>query len=676
MNSSTVSSFFSRDVFLKRQARTSRKQAAAPKPCPSSSLKSKPLHIIIEEDDESRTSFSTSSRSTSPMYSPSTSTGGSQTLGVKAKRRHANVTVSDIRVARAALVHNDNDISEQNSLLSAPRPAPRPPTSAASSSPVPSPDSFNLTFTDISLRFPHPPIPTPSSKSFENRRPGFESPTPSMSTSSASTSPDTRSTILPMTPSSSDDEFPSYYSSPLPTFNPRRASIKPLVITKINSSPASDDSDSSSPATRIRPFKGASERIAPLSPITSDEPSSDSEESDSEWYNREFSQILSMCSPIPVNFPRQTRPDSMAMTDLPPSPSPAPRTLSPSERYPSAQLDPAFPRRRRSRVSIPKYPPPPVPPIPAHLRSPSTSSIPPSPPSSIKSRQRCNALSVTPPPVRRPPPRSSIPADCVFVDESYAFSDDSGSAFSFSLYEDPAVTPSVDSPTSFYSQPSPAPSPFPSSFPSSPASLSSPDADVEFDFPVDEIEFDIDLDHSMMLPLSLPTSPIDLETDIAHGLEALRTENRAVERRQLTDAEMFTTGVDPSMAQDVQRTLRSKWSSSTLASIHEEQAHRGTSAKLRSYFTGAPILVKGRGSRKGSGSVPPTPLSPSKRFRHMRRESEVTVIGFGQGQGVKRRGSVTPSVSDDGSEESASSSSSAGLRRKPIPVEMFLRTGA
>lgn len=197
---------------------------------------------------------------------------------------------------------------------------------------------------------------------------------------------------------------------------------------------------------------------------------------------------------------------------------------------------------------------------------------------------------------------------------------------------------------------------------------------------MDEVEFDIDLDRAMMLPLSLPTSPIDLEADIAHGLEALRIESQSEERRQPTDAEMFTTGVDPSIAQDVQRTLRSKWSSSTLSSIREEHPHRGPSAKLRSYFTGAPILVKGRGSRKGShGSAPPTPLSPSKRFRHVRRESDVVVIGYGQGQGVRRRGSrgsVTPSVSDDGSEESASSSSSVGLRRKPIPVEMFLRTGA
>ena len=52
------------------------------------------------------------------------------------------------------------------------------------------------------------------------------------------------------------------------------------------------------------------------------------------------------------------------------------------------------------------------------------------------------------------------------------------------------------------------------------------------------------------------------------------------------------------------------------------------------------------------------------------------VIGYGHhGNGVRRRGSVTPTISDAGSDDSALSSASSGLRRKPIPVEMFLRGG-
>ena len=62
----------------------------------------------------------------------------------------------------------------------------------------------------------------------------------------------------------------------------------------------------------------------------------------------------------------------------------------------------------------------------------------------------------------------------------------------------------------------------------------------------------------------------------------------------------------------------------------------------------------------------------------MRGSSDVMVIGYGNnGNGVRRRGSLSNnSVSDAGSEESCSSTSSGGLRRKPIPVEMFLRSAA
>jgi len=78
-------------------------------------------------------------------------------------------------------------------------------------------------------------------------------------------------------------------------------------------------------------------------------------------------------------------------------------------------------------------------------------------------------------------------------------------------------------------------------------------------------------------------------------------------------------------------------------------------------------------------SMPMSPMG-AKRFRHARRESDVMAMGYGYAQvprqqGLKRRGS-TQTVSDAGSEESTSSSGSNGLRRKPIPVEMFLRSAA
>ncbi|KAF5380166.1 hypothetical protein D9615_006101 [Tricholomella constricta] len=713
MNSSTVSSFFSRDVFLRRQART-RKRPTPTKLCPSTSSTNNPLAMIMEEEDEPRTPTASPSRSPSPgQYSPNLSAGGTRNPGVKSKRRHANLSVSDIRIAKTALVHDDHDFSQQSSaLLSAPRPAPRPPVSPTPS-PGHSPDPFSLRFHDGSLRFPHPPTPSPSTIPSYFRT-GSESPTPAMSSCSPSTSPESRSNGLPTTPSSSDDEFSSYYSSPLPSFNPRRVSIKPLVITKHNSSSTPHDSLPSISTSLIEPFKNTHQECLIPSPYAPEE-DSDSD-SDSEWYNREISSVLTLCSPT-SNFSQNSRPDSICVP-VSPVTSPTP-TSTPSEGVRGVQLD-TPPCRRRSRISIPNYPPPPVPVVPEHLRSPPTT------PS--KAFRRSRTLSVTPPP-RRPPPRSSIPADCVLVDEAYIFSDDSDSVFSFSLYDTSPTTsaPFSASPKSCYSQQSfqsPNPSPFPASFPSTPSSseIPPPSADEEMDFPVDEVEFDMDLDRSMMLPLSIPNSPIDLEADIATGLEELRSapqpQNLSL---SVSDANAFTTGATlsdsprKSAGDDDSRELRSRWSSSTLGSIREEHARRSglglaASAKLRAYFGSSPSpspsprsksksMSKSRGpasplpSSRRSGSVsgagsaipltPLTPTSPARRFRHARRESDVMAMGYGYyglpspGQPpLRRRGSVTPSVSDAGSEESASSAGSSGLRRKPIPVEMFLRSAA
>ena len=56
-------------------------------------------------------------------------------------------------------------------------------------------------------------------------------------------------------------------------------------------------------------------------------------------------------------------------------------------------------------------------------------------------------------------------------------------------------------------------------------------------------------------------------------------------------------------------------------------------------------------------------------------EPNVMIIGYGHGNGVRRRGSVAPTINDAGSDDSALSNTSSGLRRKPIPMESFLRGG-
>ncbi|KDR76499.1 hypothetical protein GALMADRAFT_225553 [Galerina marginata CBS 339.88] len=720
MNSS-VSTFFSRDAMLQRQARTIRARKAA-ETLESASMRNKPLNIILEEDESSR------SNSPSPYYA-STSAGGSQTLGVKAKRRHANV--SDIRIARNVATDDDNDLSPLHDiLLSAPRAAPRPPSD--------SPDSFKLTFTDVSFKFPHPPTPSPSSLRHYDRS---ECGSP---TSSYSSSPCSQSGGMPLTPSTSDDE------SSNPAFNPRRAAIQPLVITKHNprSSSPFDEISSLSPSL-LQPFKNSSENSAPFSPLTSaflgDASSEDSDsESDSEWYTREFSKILTLCSPIPPSFPLQhARPDSMSIPAEALSPQPAslsrrrvsrqfpspPTSTSPS---PSGQLDPAFPSKRASKTrSIPKYPPPPVPPIPAHFRSSQRSS--PSPSPNYLSQEQEH---------RRPPPRFSVPADCDFELDEADDADDSSSAFSFSMYEidlDHGVArqeeEGPESPGSAYSQPS-------------------------FD---DEVAFD--LEYALKFPLSLPTSPIDLEADINLGLEQLWTmkeepengeqeftfeeseiqspckeeepaqpQQEQPQQQQVIVNDLFSPlrstsspapsstpssfsypspAPSPSSSSEHQspymnedRHLKSKWSTSTLGSVREEHERRGASSKLRLYFGGQSSPAK-RASASQSAKkekVPSTPTSPfslisprktstsrgylsphsssaspspsrTRTHTHHSRgasnSSDVMVIGYG----VRRRGSVS-TVSEAGSEESASSTSSSGLRRKPIPVEMFLRGAA
>jgi len=319
--------------------------------------------------------------------------------------------------------------------------------------------------------------------------------------------------------------------------------------------------------------------------------------------------------------------------------------------------------------------------------------------------------------VQRPPPRSSIPADCVFdlymdgSEEGDAESDGS-SDFSFSMYEiDLGERRRVAaSPASVYSQPS-----------------------------LDEVKFE--LDYQLMLPLSIPGTPIDLEADIMMGFEKLREQAAAdvsvVEGKKEEQpapskeappssiSSSFSFSPSPSLdaAPCEERVLRSKWSSSTLGSIHDEHGHsrsRSASSRLRLYFGGAshstkrtsknhsaprtppqsPFTLKSPSSsssaKKAKASHSPALSPPLTRWpaAHKRgsstvnhhnnssrnnnnHPSDVIVIGYGvNGTGLKRRGSTATVVSDVGSEDSTSSSSSSGLRRKPIPIEMFLRNAA
>ncbi|KAH9477377.1 hypothetical protein JR316_0009585 [Psilocybe cubensis] len=717
MNPNISTSFFSREALLQRQARTLRSRKLT-----QSSIRNKPLLNVILEEDETRTS----SRSPSPVLSLSSSSksGSSSTHSLKAKRRRAMAHVSDIRIAREST--HDDDIELSPLLLSAPRPAPSPPTSSSES-----PDSFSLTFTNVAYKFPHPP--TPSSLG------GCESPTPSMS--SLSSSPCSRHGDMPLTPSSSDDES----STSSRSFNPRRAAIQPLVIAKHNPRPSSPFNEISlSSSSLLEPFKDSSEepQVTSLtSAFMDDVYSYDSDpESDSEWYNREFSDFLSLYSPTPSSFPiQQARPESMFLSEdidvaspksqrriskaLPPTPS-TPASRRESVVVPSAEPKRSSKRESR-RISIPKYPPPPV---PTASRPSSMSSR----TSSPTSAPACNKT--LPHSIRRPPPRMSIPLDCELdFDLAEIEEDDSSSAFSFSMYE-------IDLDYGIAEQPKSS-----GSSGSDPSVYSQPSFEEEEDhFDGQEITFD--LDYSLMLPLSLPTTPFDLEADIALGLEKLRVQEEtqvdlptiSIEEQQPaptpeptpepeqeivvddvfspSSSSSFSFSPSPSVTShsndyflavpssntakrplfNEEKILKSKWSSSTLGSVREEHEHRASASKLRLYFGGgqSPSKSGKRGSAQSNKKVPPTPTSPfslmtprkssrgyavspppsaspSSRGHFRGTSSDVMIIGYGGG--VRRRGSVS-TVSDVGSEDSSSSTSSSGLRRKPIPIEMFLRS--
>jgi hypothetical protein len=201
----------------------------------------------------------------------------------------------------------------------------------------------------------------------------------------------------------------------------------------------------------------------------------------------------------------------------------------------------------------------------------------------------------------------------------------------------------------------------------------------------------------------------ELQLPEEHASEELVEEEEEPSHEDILDAYQYESEAEPD------RLLRSRWSSSTLSSTYS--AHRPSHstiipAKLRTYFS-SPKSPKGHKSR-ASGSLllgfarqqekelppvtpyssrfPTTPTSPwsfpaspsptsSPRFHTpqtpspMRRPSRrPSTRGSDNGSSSGRSSCDSCSViSDDASVLSGGSSGSDGLRRKPIPVEMFLR---
>ncbi|KAF9491133.1 hypothetical protein BDN71DRAFT_101694 [Pleurotus eryngii] len=462
---------------------------------------------------------------------------------------------------------------------------------------------------------------------------------PSSPSSHSSTSPS------PSSPSTSDEE--DFFAAQ------QLQRILPLSITKINRSLSQEPQ---SVAEQQRESDDTDEDDFDVSAYYSS-PSSDDESSDDEagYYTRELQDILTL-------FP------------LSASSTPSPTTIA----RPESMIFPLYTSTGEKRVSRPL-------PTPPRSSSPS-----PSPTSSKRSSTgRTYVIPSRPPPPppthqrRRPPPRVSVPSD---FDLAYDFGFDD------------ATSPFPPSPLSIVTPPSPSPS---------------DQSDVDVDFPLADMdirfEFDVDTDHPLCFPESLPVTPVSPATfddyhDDEYALDSTHQDSDLLPPSQM---------------------LKSRWSSSTLSSTYSQHSPASSKHKKKHSRSGSVLSASklklyfssgGRKSLDAMPSTPRTPMSPrmasgsrvpstpstprtplSYRYespppaahRPAHTHTPHTSIPHAHihtpeyaTRKIRRSASVTShhslssssSCSSSGcSDVSSGSSSGSGLRRKPIPVEMFLR---
>ncbi|KAI1789468.1 hypothetical protein LXA43DRAFT_581361 [Ganoderma leucocontextum] len=559
---------------LKRRTRPTNKSENSP-------AKSKPLHILpnVAEEDESPSRESCSSLSSlptiaSPSYHRSPYVAASATLGARPthdKRDSRRVVLTGIEGITFDDFFPPSSAPRARTPSPPPRPITPPPRSLTSSPAAESPlDDINLRFSGlgISLDFPSPPASATRISSFSRRR--ELSPSPSVTSSEASTcSPKTPCSTPP---TSDDDESPRKESHLMraPTFKSQRASV-----------------------LFVQPMPNLAEpvRKASITSLLDDDVSEEVA-----WIAQDISEFVTLASPLPPAFPHEAsspsetraRPDSVL--PLPRKPTRSSRPSLPrisiqdsSARGPSVQLDPTFPLKRHSYL-IPSRPPPPPPvPVPTSPQSPvstmerateellaelanaalgagfrgteltvpnamdalsNAGSVPPSPSSYF-----IVSTPVTPCSALRPPPRSSVPADILL---DYCDSPtDTPASFLASPGQRWPTTPMSAATASVYSQTT--------STDSAPAS------------PQSSFNFDVDLSHVRDRPAT-PDSPL----------------RAAVPRRMPSTR---SVGSDP------ERTLRSRWSTSTLGSVADSNSHG-----WRGIFTLSP-------SKRGKGKHSPLPLT-------------------------------------------------------------------
>ncbi|KAI0371418.1 hypothetical protein BV20DRAFT_204249 [Pilatotrama ljubarskyi] len=631
---------------LKRRSRPTNKSEASPS-------KAKPLHILpnLAEEDEQLALHSCSSSSSVPSSAnrgrlpTSCATVGARPTSdqvIHIKRDSRRVVLTGVE----GLTFDDFFPPSSAPRVRTPSPPPPPvqrtpsppPRSAASSPASDSPlDDINLRFSGlgISLDFPSPPATIrSSSRSFSRRR--ELSPTPSNASSDVSSSYSSPKTPCTTPPTSDDESHCKSNLARAPTFKSQRASILFMKSMPDLSEPMRKSSIAS----------------------TVDD---DSILEELEWIAQDISEVVTLSTPLPPTFPTtptessidvRARPDSImppprrsreAAKSLNGKPLPVPRIhiQDSSAQGPSAQLDPTFPLRRRSYM-VPSRPPPP-PPVP---KSPTTAmeqateellaelanaalgagflgteltvpqegylsaeSLPPTPSSQFI---------VTSPSPLRPPPRFAVPAD---IND---------------MFDESPVELNARSDLT-------APM-----WPSTPQSISV---------------------YSQMTDVSPPTSPLssfDFDVDVSHVLNHREEAAAALESPSPLRRTPSSISLVPP-----ERTLRSRWSTSTLGSLAEASSSSASSWLPRFHLSP---------SKKGKSKSAPAPApAPSPVATPLQRKNAVKGHGAKRSvdsdRGLTRRDSRASRMSESSASDSGESTTSSGLKRKPIPMAL-LATGA
>ncbi|GJE96298.1 hypothetical protein PsYK624_124920 [Phanerochaete sordida] len=688
--------------------RRSRERSRSKTSSATSPSKAKPLDILpglteLSEQEEDERTYSAPSSVTyvPPRPQPQTLSP----VDLSAKKRDSR---------RVVLTGVENLSFDDFFALQTPRPAPSPPNARPSSAHAQSPlDNINLRFSGLSFPFSRMPTTPDSLHSIRS-----SSPTPSCaSTASASTVSSAASTssacARTLTPPTSDDECQDSLTARLtraPTVKSHRGTIGYV------------------PGPRKQ--RSASEKS--FVDLHWDEEEAAEESEDASWFAQDISDSYMLS-------PTEREPPALSVTPAGSlsrasgksrfsKPLPVDPRLSIQSMYPSTQLDPAFPAKRKSYIPSRPPPPPPIriidvdcgtnvfiaPPTPEETKcSPTmeekteellvqlataaltaTSLSVPAGPSRLScisnpttptstTPQSCNFVVQTPTNVR-PPPRS-VPADISdFVD---LVSDSPASADFFVADIDELDLGSLElewTPDSDDDE----------SLPPTPTSPDSPSFYSEDSMPRIAILSELSLDAIPLEPATPAGSFFYIDNDDDDFRGAAIPDSPSV--RPHDD---FFSQAQPEKA------LRSRWSASTLAESFAER--RGSGWRSRFAFAGgrkaAPSPTKstfalrsptratfglskpafGSPMKKSAASAPPAPGAAASSGTPSKRASAQSTAGASSSTPVRspharqlgrRDSNVSLCASDSGDSVcSEASTASNGLRRKPIPVEIFMR---